>query len=66
MTEFSSRAICIEQHGGPDQLQMTQVMVGDRAAYASQPPGSYCELRVMPAKCVCKLPDAIPFELARP
>ena len=62
MTEFSSRAICIEQLGGPDQLRMTQVMVGDRAAYASQPPGSYCELRVMPAKCVCKLPDAISFE----
>jgi len=35
---------------------------GDRAAYASQPPGSYCEARVMPAKCVCKLPDAISFE----
>ena len=36
--------------------------VGDRAAYASQPPGSYCEERVMPAKCVCKLPDEIDFE----
>jgi NADPH:quinone reductase len=36
--------------------------VGDRAAYASQPPGAYCEVRVMPAKCVCKLPDAISFE----
>ena len=35
---------------------------GDRAAYASQPPGSYSELRVMPAKCVCKLPAAISFE----
>ena len=35
---------------------------GDRAAYASQPPGSYCTLRVMPAKCVVKLPDAISFE----
>jgi len=119
MTEFPSRAIRIEQHGGPEQLQMAHVMVGepgpseirirhravglnfidvyqrsglyalpmplqlgmeaagvveavgegvthlkagDRAAYASQPPGSYCELRVMPAKCVCKLPDAISFE----
>lgn len=119
MTEFSSRAIRIEQHGGPEQLQLAHVMVGepgpgeirirhhavglnfidvyqrsglyalpmplqlgmeaagvveavgagvthlqagDRAAYASQPPGSYCELRVMPAKCVCKLPDAISFE----
>ncbi|MDB5889501.1 MAG: Alcohol dehydrogenase, zinc-binding domain protein [Polaromonas sp.] len=41
---------------------VTHLAVGDRAAYASQPPGSYCELRVMPAKCVCKLPDAISFE----
>ena len=41
---------------------VTHLEVGDRAAYASQPPGSYCELRVMPAKCVCKLPDAISFE----
>jgi NADPH:quinone reductase len=35
---------------------------GDRAAYASQPPGSYCDVRVMPAKNVCKLPDAIDFD----
>jgi NADPH2:quinone reductase len=41
---------------------VSHLKVGDRAAYASQPPGSYCELRVMPAKCVCKLPDAISFE----
>ena len=41
---------------------VTHLEVGDRAAYASQPPGSYCEWRVMPAKCVCKLPDAISFE----
>ena len=41
---------------------VTHLKAGDRAAYASQPPGSYCELRVMPAKCVCKLPDAISFE----
>ncbi|MCF8209818.1 MAG: quinone oxidoreductase [Rhodoferax sp.] len=41
---------------------VTHLQVGDRAAYASQPPGSYCELRVMPAKCVCKLPDVIGFE----
>jgi NADPH:quinone reductase len=119
MTSISSRAIRIEQTGGPEQLQLVNVMVGDpgpgeirirhhaiglnfidvyqrsglyalplplqlgmeaagvveavgegvthlqvgdRAAYASQPPGSYCDLRVMPAKCVCKLPDAISFE----
>ncbi|MCZ4313920.1 quinone oxidoreductase [Comamonadaceae bacterium G21597-S1] len=41
---------------------VSHLKVGDRAAYASQPPGSYCELRVMPAKCVCKLPDAIDFD----
>lgn len=41
---------------------VTHLQVGDRAAYASQPPGSYCDLRVMPAMCVCKLPDAISFE----
>jgi NADPH2:quinone reductase len=119
MTLTSSRAIRIDQHGGPEQLRLvsvdvgepgpgeirirhhavglnfidvyqrsglynitlpqqlgmeaagvveavgegvTHLQAGDRAAYASQPPGSYCELRVMPAKCVCKLPDAISFE----
>ncbi len=119
MSNYSSRAIRIEQHGGPEQLQLVQVtvsepgpgevrirhkavglnfidvyqrsglypmtlplqlgmeaagvveavgpgvahlQVGDRVAYASQPPGSYCDLRVMPAQCVCKLPDAIDFE----
>lgn len=41
---------------------VTHLQVGDRAAYASQPPGSYCERRVMPARCVCKLPDALSFE----
>ena len=119
MTSQTSKAVHISQHGGPEQLQLvdvvvgepgpgeirirhkavglnyidvyqrsglyklpmplqlgmeaagvveavgegvTHLQVGDRAAYASQPPGSYCELRVMPAKCVCKLPDAISFE----
>jgi NADPH2:quinone reductase len=118
-TQTSSRAIRIDQHGGPEQLKLVQVSVGepgpgeirirhhavglnfidiyqrsglypmhmpvqlgmeaagvveavgegvthlkagDRAAYASQPPGAYCELRVMPAKCVCKLPDNIAFD----
>ncbi|NDZ12628.1 quinone oxidoreductase [Variovorax sp. WS11] len=41
---------------------VAHLKAGDRAAYASQPPGAYCELRVMPAKNVCKLPDAISFE----
>ncbi len=119
MTSISSRAIRIDQHGGPEQLKLVEVTVGDpgageirirhhavglnfidvyqrsglyqmpmplqlgmeaagvveavgagvthlkvgdRAAYASQPPGSYCDLRVMPAKTVCKLPDALSFE----
>ncbi len=38
------------------------VKVGDRAAYAGGPPGSYSERRVMPAQPVCRLPDAISFE----
>ena len=41
---------------------VTHLKVGDRAAYASNPPGSYSQQRVMPAKTVCKLPDAISFE----
>jgi NADPH2:quinone reductase len=41
---------------------VTHLKAGDRAAYASQPAGSYCEVRVMPAKCVCKLPDGIDFD----
>jgi NADPH:quinone reductase len=43
---------------------VTHLKTGDRAAYASNPPGSYCELRVMPAKTVCKLPDGIAFDTA--
>jgi NADPH2:quinone reductase len=116
---MTSKAVRIERHGGPEEMQLVDVQVGDpgpgeirirhkaiglnfidvyqrtglypfamplqlgmeaagvveavgegvqhlragdRAAYASQPPGSYSELRVMPAKTVCKLPDAIDFE----
>jgi NADPH:quinone reductase len=40
------------------------LQVGDRAAYASMPPGAYCQQRVMPAKCVVRLPDAIDFDTA--
>jgi NADPH2:quinone reductase len=43
---------------------VTHLAVGDRAAYASNPPGSYSEARVMPAKNVVRLPDAIDFETA--
>lgn len=35
---------------------------GDRIAYASAPPGAYCEERTMPAGQVCPLPDAISYE----
>lgn len=41
---------------------VTHLKVGDRAAYAAQPPGAYCEARVMPAAQVCPLPDDISFE----
>jgi len=41
---------------------VTHLKVGDRAAYASMPPGAYCEARVMPAAQVCPLPDGISFE----
>ena len=114
-----SRAIQIDQHGGPEQLKVVDVQVGDpgpgqirirhravglnfidvyqrsglyqmpmplnlgmeasgvveavgegvthlkpgdRAAYAAHPPGSYSEVRVMPAMNVCKLPDSIDFD----
>src|SRR6185369_9756748 len=43
---------------------VTHLKAGDRAAYASQPPGAYATARVMPAKAVLKLPDAIDFETA--
>ncbi len=41
---------------------VTHLQVGDRAAYAGNPPGSYCDVRVMPAMNLCRLPDAIGFE----
>ncbi len=41
---------------------VTHLAPGMRAAYAAQPPGAYCEARVMPAAQVCPLPAAIPFE----
>ncbi|OWQ47124.1 quinone oxidoreductase [Roseateles noduli] len=41
---------------------VTHLKVGDRAAYASQPIGAYATARVMPAKCVVKLPDFLSFE----
>ncbi len=41
---------------------VTHLKAGDRAAYASNPPGSYSTARLMPAKGVVRLPDAIDFE----
>jgi NADPH2:quinone reductase len=43
---------------------VTHLKAGDRAAYASNPPGSYSEVRVMPAKTVVRLPDSIAFDTA--
>ncbi len=41
---------------------VAHLKAGDRAAYASNPPGAYSQARVMPATTVCRLPDAIDFE----
>jgi NADPH2:quinone reductase len=41
---------------------VTHLKAGDRAAYACQPPGAYSTARVMPARAVLQLPDAIDFE----
>ncbi|MEZ5714716.1 MAG: quinone oxidoreductase [Paracoccaceae bacterium] len=43
---------------------VSHLQPGDRAAYASAPPGAYAEARVMPAAQVVKLPDAIGFDTA--
>ncbi len=41
---------------------VTHLAVGDRVAYAAPRPGSYCEVRVLGASHVCRLPDEIDFE----
>ncbi|MEN9890487.1 MAG: hypothetical protein RLY78_782 [Pseudomonadota bacterium] len=43
---------------------VTHLAVGDRVAYAANPPGSYCLRRVMPAEHVCRLPEGIAFDTA--
>ncbi len=40
---------------------VTHLQAGDRAVYASQPPGAYSTARVMPARSVFKLPDSLDF-----
>ena len=43
---------------------VTHVKPGDRVAYSDRPPGSYAELRNMPAKPLVRLPRGIGFETA--
>ena len=43
---------------------VSHVKAGDRVAFADLPPGSYAEVRVMPAKPLVKLPKSIDFETA--
>jgi NADPH2:quinone reductase len=43
---------------------VTEVAVGDRVAYAAQPPGSYSEVRLSPADRLVKLPDGIAYDTA--
>lgn len=43
---------------------VTGFAVGDRVAYAAQKPGSYAEARLVDARVVFALPDAIDFETA--
>jgi NADPH2:quinone reductase len=41
---------------------VAHLAVGDRVAYAAPKPGGYCEVRVLDATHVCRLPDEIDFE----
>ncbi|MCO8146809.1 quinone oxidoreductase [Rhodovulum tesquicola] len=43
---------------------VTHLATGDRVAYAAAPPGAYCDVRVMSAAQVCRLPDGIDFRTA--
>jgi NADPH:quinone reductase len=43
---------------------VTHVKVGDRVAYAGNPLGAYCDVRVMPAKPLVVLPSGISFDTA--
>jgi len=38
---------------------MTHIQIGDRVAYAGGPPGSYSEMRLVPADRLVKIPDGI-------
>ncbi len=43
---------------------VTPWRVGDRVAYCSGPPGAYAQARVVPAKVLVALPEAIAFDTA--
>ncbi len=43
---------------------VTEVVVGDRVAYAGIPPGAYAQARCLPAHRLVKLPESISFEQA--
>ena len=43
---------------------VTEVAEGDRVTYTGSPLGAYSSERVMPAACLIRLPDTIPFDVA--
>ncbi|SCC95322.1 quinone oxidoreductase, NADPH-dependent [Thiomonas sp. X19] len=43
---------------------VTSFAPGDRVAYCNGPTGAYAQARVMPARVLVKLPDAIAFDIA--
>jgi NADPH:quinone reductase-like Zn-dependent oxidoreductase len=43
----------------PAAPRFKHVQIGDRVAYAGGPPGSYAEVRVMPADPLLKVPEGI-------
>jgi NADPH2:quinone reductase len=54
---LGSEAAGVVEAVGPG---VAHVRPGDRVAYAGGPPGSYAEVRVMPADRLVKLPDGVP------
>lgn len=42
---------------------VTHVKPGDRVAYTGNPPGAYCEARVLPAGMLIRIPRTISFEV---
>ena len=43
---------------------VTNVLSGDRVAYASYPPGSYCGVRTLPASALVRIPDEVSNDVA--